>query len=109
MKMFGAMQPLGNLVLLKIQPVEQRTAGGIIIPDQSKDRQEAMQAIGTVEAIGPQAYDQTGGPEKWGVEVGMKVFFNKNSAIQVPSSDEEEKLYRFAYDQDVLAALGRAD
>jgi co-chaperonin GroES (HSP10) len=106
MKMFGDLKPFGNLVLVRIDAVERTTAGGIIIPEQSKDRQEAMQSIGTVVALGPQCYADSGGPEAWGVVEGAKVFFNKNSAISLPSSDEEEKLLRFAYDTDILAGLG---
>jgi chaperonin GroES len=63
-------QPLGERVLVKRVEEEQKTASGIIIPDNAKEKpQEA-----TVEAVGPDAQ---------GVAKGDKVVFGKYSGTEI--------------------------
>lgn len=63
-------QPLGERVLVKRVEEEQKTASGIIIPDNAKEKpQEAI-----VEAVGPDAQ---------GVGEGDKVVFGKYSGTEI--------------------------
>lgn len=63
-------QPLGERVLVKRVQEEQKTASGIIIPDNAKEKpQEAV-----VEAVGPDAE---------GISKGDKVVFGKYSGTEI--------------------------
>jgi chaperonin GroES len=49
-------QPCGWRVLVAMEPVEQRSAGGILLPDSHLDQKQAIATVGYVIAIGPRAY-----------------------------------------------------
>jgi chaperonin GroES len=69
-------QPLGDRVLVKRVEEEQKTASGIIIPDNAKEKpQEAL-----VEAVGPEAD---------GINKGDKVVFAKYSGTELNLDGQE--------------------
>ena len=72
-------RPLHDRVLVRRVEEEERTSGGIIIPDTAKEK--PMQ--GQVIAVGPGARDDTGKLVPLEVKVGDRVLFGKWSGTEV--------------------------
>lgn len=68
--------PLGWRVMIAMRPVENRTAGGILLPDRHLDQQQAVATVGYVIALGPSAYDRPELGYRW-VAVGDSVLTAK--------------------------------
>lgn len=70
-------QPCGWRVLVAMVPVEQRSAGGILLPDSHLDQKQAIATTGYVIFLGPQAYRREDtGLEPW-VRPGDRVLVAK--------------------------------
>jgi chaperonin GroES len=78
-------RPLQDRVLLRRVDQEEKTAGGIIIPDTAKEK--PMQ--GEVIAVGPGARDETGRLQPLDVKPGDRVLFGKWSGTEVKIDGEE--------------------
>jgi len=72
-------RPLHDRVLVRRVEEEERTAGGIIIPDTAKEK--PMQ--GEVIAVGPGTRDESGKLVPLDVKVGDRVLFGKWSGTEV--------------------------
>ena len=73
-------QPLHDKILVKrVDKSEDKTAGGIYIPDQSKERAQ----IGEVIAVGPGKILSNGSLQKITVKRGNEVFFGKYSGTEI--------------------------
>ena len=72
-------RPLHDRVLVRRIEAEEKTAGGIIIPDTAKEKPQE----GEVVAIGPGARDETGKLVPLDVKVGDRVLFGKWSGTEV--------------------------
>jgi chaperonin GroES len=73
-------QPLHDKVLIKrLDETENKTSGGIYIPEQSKERAQ----IGKVIAVGPGKILSNGTLYKMTVKVGDEVFFGKYSGAEI--------------------------
>jgi len=94
-------KPTGNKIMVLMDPVEKKTASGIVLPDQTQGRDEMSQMTGTVVAMGPNAYSDQGG--SW-VQVGDKVKVQKFSGWL---HKEGEDNYRVLHDLDVIMVLGK--
>jgi co-chaperonin GroES (HSP10) len=51
-------RPCGWRVLVAMVPVEQRSAGGILLPDSHLDQKQAVATTGYIISLGPQAYQR---------------------------------------------------
>lgn len=49
-------KPVGFQVLVLVPPAEDRTAGGIVLPDAARDREQTGSMLARVVALGPDAY-----------------------------------------------------
>jgi len=78
-------RPLQDRVLVKALDSDERTKGGIIIPDTAKEK--PMQ--GKVIAAGPGARDEAGKLVPMGVKVGDKVLYGKWSGTEVKIEGED--------------------
>ena len=78
-------RPLHDRVAVKRVEEEQKTKGGIIIPDTAKEK--PMQ--GEVLAVGPGVRDEKGELVKLDVQVGDRVLFGKWSGTEVKIDGEE--------------------
>src|SRR3954454_24719642 len=78
-------RPLHDRVVIRRVEEEQKTKGGIIIPDTAKEK--PMQ--GEILAVGPGARDDKGELVPMGVEVGDRVLFGKWSGTEVKLDDQE--------------------
>jgi chaperonin GroES len=73
-----------RLVVKRIEP-DQKSAGGIIIPDTAKEKPSQ----GEVIAVGPGARDEAGKLVPLDVKVGDKVLFGKWSGTEVKLDGED--------------------
>ena len=73
-----------RVVLTRIDP-EEKTAGGIIIPDTAKEKPQQ----GKVVAVGPGGRDENGKLIPIDVKVGDRVLFGKWSGTEVKIDGEE--------------------
>ena len=78
-------RPLHDRVVVRRLEEEQKTAGGIIIPDTAKEK--PMQ--GEVVAVGPGARDEKGEIQALDVQPGDKVLFGKWSGTEVKIDGQE--------------------
>jgi chaperonin GroES len=78
-------RPLQDRVLLRRVDQEEKTTGGIIIPDTAKEK--PMQ--GEVIAVGPGARDENGKLQPLDVKAGDRVLFGKWSGTEVKIDGEE--------------------
>jgi len=83
-------RPLHDRVMIKRIEQEEKTAGGIIIPDTAKEK--PMQ--GEVIAVGPGARDEGGKVNPLDVKVGDKVLFGKWSGTEVKMDGEDYLIMR---------------
>jgi chaperonin GroES len=74
-----AFRPLGDRVLVKRVEEEEKTKGGIIIPDTAKEKPQE----GEVLAVGPGARDEAGKRIDPDVKVGDRILFGKWSGTEV--------------------------
>jgi len=74
-----AFRPLGDRVLVKRVEEEQKTKGGIIIPDTAKEKPQE----GEVIATGPGVRDDNGKVQPLDVKTGDKILFGKWSGSEV--------------------------
>ena len=74
-----AFRPLHDRVLLRRVESDERTKGGIIIPDTAKEKPQE----GEVVAVGPGARDEQGRVNALDVKAGDRVLFGKWSGTEV--------------------------
>ncbi len=86
-------KPLADRVLVEPAAAEQKTAGGIIIPDTAKEKPQK----GIVVAIGPGKKD-----EPLTVKVGDQVLYGKYSGTEI---NIEGKDYLIMRECDILAVI----
>ncbi len=72
-------RPLHDRVLVRRVTAEEKTAGGIIIPDTAKEKPQE----GEVIAVGPGARDENGKVNPLDVKAGDRVLFGKWSGTEV--------------------------
>ncbi len=76
--MFEKLKPLGDRILVKRIDEEEKTAGGIIIPDAAKEKAQT----GSVLAVGGGRKDGQGHVVPLEVKVGDVIYFGKYSGTE---------------------------
>jgi len=89
-------QPLGDRVLVKPLEKEEKTKGGIFLPDTAKEKPQE----GKVLAVGPGKLSDEGKRIPMDLAVGDIVIFAKYGGTEIKEGDEELILLREA---DILA------
>ncbi len=92
------LEPLGDRVVVKREESEQRTAGGIVLPDTAKEKPTR----GVVEAVGNGKLLDDGSRGKLQVAVGDRVLFTSWAGETFKVGDEDLLLMR---EEDILAIL----
>lgn len=92
-------KPLADRVVIKKLEAEEKTSGGIVLPDSAKEK--PMQ--GEILAVGPGKYDEKGNRQPMEVKVGDKVLFAKYSGTEVKIDGVE---YLILAERDILAVMG---
>ena len=78
-------RPLHDRVLIRRLTAEEKTAGGIIIPDTAQEK--PME--GEVVAVGPGARDESGKLQELDVKAGDRILFGKWSGTEVKLDGQE--------------------
>jgi chaperonin GroES len=92
------LQPLDDRIVVKRLEAEEKTAGGILLPDSAKEKPQK----GEVLATGPGKLLENGKRAAMEVKVGDTVLFGKYSGTEVKVSGEECLIIR---ESDLLAKL----
>jgi len=93
-----AVKPLDDRVLVKQKEAEEKTAGGIVLPDTAKERPQR----GTVMAVGPGKLLDSGQRGKMSLKKGDEVFYAKYSGTEIKIDAKE---YVILKETDVLAVI----
>jgi chaperonin GroES len=96
--MATTLKPLDDRVVVKAAESEEKTAGGIVLPDNAKEKQQR----GTVLAVGPGKLLDSGARAALSVKVGDEVLFGKYAGNDVKVNGEEVKIMR---ESDLLAKV----
>ena len=91
-------RPLHDRVVVKRIDAEEKTAGGIIIPDSAKEKPSQ----GEITAVGPGARDESGKIAALDVKAGDRVLFGKWSGTEVKIDGEELLIMK---ESDILGVL----
>lgn len=91
-------QPLGDRILIKPLEAEEKTKGGILIPDTAKEKPQE----GKVAAVGKGRVLESGKVEPIEVKVGDIVLYGKYSGTEITKEGEE---YLFVKEEDILAIV----
>ncbi|HEY2227088.1 MAG TPA: co-chaperone GroES [Xanthobacteraceae bacterium] len=91
-------RPLHDRVVLERIDAEEKTAGGIIIPDTAKEKPQQ----GKVVAVGPGGRDESGKLIPIDVTVGDRVLFGKWSGTEVKIDGVE---YLIMKESDIMGVL----
>jgi len=95
----SGIKPLEYGVLVKQIEVEARTKGGLILPDEQRDRQQWAEQRARVIAVSPDAFAEFNSR----VEPGEMVIIAKHAGGVVKGDDGEE--YRIIKDRDILGVM----
>ena len=93
-----AFRPLGDRVLVRRVEEEEKTRGGIIIPDTAKEKPQE----GEVIAVGPGARDESGKLQPLDVKAGDKIMFGKCSGTEVKLDGKDLLIMK---ESDILGVL----
>ena len=91
-------RPLHDRVLIRRLDQDEKTKGGIIIPDTAKEK--PMQ--GEVLAVGPGVRDEKGELVKLDVQVGDRILFGKWSGTEVKIDGDELLIMK---ESDIMGVL----
>ncbi len=91
-------KPLNDRVIVKRVEQEQKTSGGIIIPDTAKEKPQE----GLVVAVGPGKRDDDGNRTALEVKEGDRILFGKYAGTEIKIDGEE---HIFMREDDILGIL----
>lgn len=92
------LKPLNDRVLVKRLESEEKTAGGLFIPDTAKEKPSK----GEVVAVGPGKIAENGSRIEMAVKKGDEVLFNKYAGTEIKLDGVEHLVMR---EEDILAII----
>jgi chaperonin GroES len=92
-------RPLHDRVVVKRLDSEEKTKGGIIIPDTAKEKPQE----GEIVAVGPGARDEAGKLVPLDVKAGDRVLFGKWSGTEVKIDGQDLLIMK---ESDILGVVG---
>ncbi len=95
----STVKPLGDRVFVKVSASEEKTAGGLYLPDTAKEKPQ----VGEVVALGAGKRNDDGSRQELEVKVGDKVLYSKYAGTDVKLGTEE---YVLLSEKDILAVVG---
>ena len=93
-------RPLHDRIIVKRVQEEEKTKGGIIIPDTAKEKPQE----GEVVAIGPGARDESGKLVPIDLKAGDRILFGKWSGTEVKIDGEELLIMK---ESDIMGVLDK--
>ncbi len=94
----STVKPLGDRVFVKVSPQEEKTSGGILLPDTAKEKPQ----VGEVAAVGPGKRNEDGSHAEPEVKVGDKVLYSKYAGTDIKLGGED---YVLLSEKDILAIV----
>ena len=91
-------RPLHDRILVRRIEAEEKTAGGIIIPDTAKEKPQE----GEVIAVGPGARDESGKLAPLDVKIGDRILFGKWSGTEIKLKGEDLLIMK---ESDVMGVI----
>ncbi len=92
-------RPLHDRILVRRIESQERTKGGIIIPDTAKEKPQE----GEVIAVGPGARNEAGQIQALDVKVGDRILFGKWSGTEIKINGEDLLIMK---ESDVMGIIG---
>ena len=92
------LKPLGNRVVIEPSEAEEKTKGGIYVPDTAREKP----VIGKVVAVGPGRTSDEGKKIPMQVKVGNNVLYGKYSGTEVTVEGKE---YLIMKEEDIFAIV----
>ncbi|MGB9792445.1 MAG: co-chaperone GroES [Thermacetogeniaceae bacterium] len=93
------LRPLGDRVVLKVIEQEEKTKGGIVLPDTAREKPQK----GEVVAVGSGKLLENGQRVPIDLKVGDRVIFSRYAGTEVKVDGEE---YLIVEVRDILAVIG---
>lgn len=94
----STVKPLGDRVFVKVSASEEKTAGGILLPDTAKEKPQ----VGEVAAVGPGRRNEDGTRQETELKVGDKVLYSKYAGTDIKLGTDE---YVLLSEKDILAIV----
>ncbi|AZV21037.1 MULTISPECIES: co-chaperone GroES [unclassified Mesorhizobium] len=95
-----AFRPLHDRILVRRLEAEEKTSGGIIIPDTAKEKPQE----GEVLAVGPGPRDDSGKLVELDVKVGDRILFGKWSGTEIKLDGEDLLIMK---ESDVMGVIDK--
>ena len=92
-------KPLGDRIVVKPLEAENKSKGGIVLPDTAKEKPQEAKVV----AVGKGKVLENGSVQAPEVKVGDKVLFGKYSGNEITTKDGEELL--IMREEDILAII----
>ena len=92
-------QPLADRIVVKPLDAEEKTKGGIVLPDTAKEKPQE----GEVVAVGKGRRLEDGKVQALEVKVGNRILYGKYSGTEIATKDGAE--YLIMKEEDVLAIV----
>ena len=90
--------PLGDRVFVKVNPSEEKPAGGILLPDAAKEKPQ----VGEICAVGPGKAGDDGKRTPLEVKVGDQVLYSKYAGTDIKLGGDD---YVLLSEKDILAVV----
>lgn len=94
----STVKPLGDRVFIKVSASEEKTAGGILLPDNAREKPQ----VGEIAAVGPGKRNDDGSRQPLDIEVGDKVLYSKYAGTDIKLGTDE---YVLLSEKDILAVV----
>jgi chaperonin GroES len=94
----STVKPLGDRVFIKVSASEEKTAGGLYLPEAAKEKPQ----VGEVVGVGPGRRNDDGSYTTLEVKVGDRVLYSKYAGTDIKLGGEE---YVLLSEKDILAAV----
>lgn len=95
----STVKPLADRVFVKVSASEEKTAGGILLPDAAKEKPQ----VGEIVQVGPGKRGDDGTRYELDVKVGEKVLYSKYAGTDIKLGNDE---YVLLSEKDILAIVG---
>ena len=94
----STVKPLGDRIFIKVSASDEKTAGGILLPDTAQEKPQ----VGEVVQVGPGKYNDDGTRQTPEVSVGDKVLYSKYAGTDIKLGGDEFVLLS---EKDILAIV----
>ena len=94
----STVKPLGDRVFVKVNASEEKTAGGLYLPDTAKEKPQ----VGEIVSVGEGKLKDDGSRMAMDVKVGDKVLYSKYAGTDIKLGTDE---YVLLSEKDILAVV----